>query len=139
MDADRLTVTDCDIYGNPGGGVYVGINSDQALLRDNLLHGNGFGAYVFFTLGSTVADNTFYQNATGLCLVSNSGTAPTTISGNHFYANTPACRSAATASCWSRTTGCTTRAAPASRPSGNVLVTENTLYEHYATVSAARR
>ena len=94
-DADRLTVTSSEIYGNYRQGIYIGQQSDDSRLEDNLLYNNTQGGiYAEGVTGLIVRDNVLHNNnnpgfgGTGITVYT---TGPSgnmsTISGNESYGN----------------------------------------------------
>lgn len=61
----RVLVEDCEVIGAADAGIYVG-QCDQAIVRNNDVHGNVAGIEIENTLDSEVVGNKAYDNASGV-------------------------------------------------------------------------
>jgi hypothetical protein len=125
-DSDDVTISHSEAWGNDRQGIWLGSDSERAVIVDNRLHGNwtgldldGAGATVSGNeafdnsgaglgvsgTGTTVSDNTLYGNGTGIAASASSG-EQLVVSGNTVHDNTG----------WGISS------------SGNVLIEGNTVY-----------
>ena len=65
-DSDRITIRECEIFGNGTGGIFTDAGNDAPFISDNRIHDDGgAGVVIWSASGAVVSDNAVYNMTFG--------------------------------------------------------------------------